>query len=54
MQIKFVYLNEVLFRLSRHLVNGKPGPGANPSIPPPSRVVQQDLLMAAEEKGEYF
>jgi len=22
--------------------------------PPPSRVVQQDLLMAAEEKGEYF
>jgi hypothetical protein len=22
--------------------------------PPPPRVVQQDLLMAAEESGEYF
>jgi hypothetical protein len=22
--------------------------------PPPPRVVQQDLMMAAEEKGEYF
>ena len=22
--------------------------------PPPSQIVQQELLMAAEEKGEYF
>ena len=47
--ISFIDDHTVIDRIIRHLKLT-----FEAERPPPPNVVQQDLLMAAEEKGEYF
>ena len=47
--ISFIDDHNVIDRIIRHLKLT-----FEAERPPPPNVVQQDLLMAAEEKGEYF